>query len=84
MPNAVPRSLPWKAWASRASEVANIIAAPTPWAAREMFSTSGSQARPDVSEASENTPRPIAKTSRRPTRSATEPAVNRNAARVSA
>ena len=30
MPNAVPRSRPWKAAASSASEVANITAPPTP------------------------------------------------------
>ena len=30
IPTAVPRSRPWKAEASSASEVANIAAAPTP------------------------------------------------------
>ncbi len=84
IPNAVPRSLPLKALARSASEVANIIAAPIPWAARDRFSTNGSPARPDASEATENTPRPMVNTSRRPMRSASEPAVNRNAASVSA
>ena len=29
-PKAVPRSRPWKVWASSASDVANMIAPPTP------------------------------------------------------
>src|SRR6202453_6706 len=83
-PNAVPRSLPWKACAISASEVANIIAPPVPWTARARFSISGEVDRPHTAEAPENTTRPARNTRLRPIRSATEPAVSRKAASVSA
>jgi hypothetical protein len=38
MPSAVPRSLAGNSWAMSASELANIIAPPAPWSARERFS----------------------------------------------
>ncbi len=83
-PNAVPRSLPWKAWAISASEVANIIAPPVPCTARARLSISGvlgqaadgrggrehEQARDEHALAAD--------------RSATAPEVSRNAASVSA
>ena len=62
IPKAVPRSFPWKAWAIRASEVANMMAPPTPCTARDRFSMSESVERPQVSEARENTASPTAKT----------------------
>ncbi len=83
-PKAVPRSLPWNAWAISASEVANIIAPPVPWTARARFSISGELDRPQTAEAAVNTTRPATNTRRRPIRSAIEPAVSRNAASVSA
>ncbi len=82
IPKAVPRSFPWKAWAIRASEVANMMAPPTPCTARDRFSMSESVERPQVSEARENTASPTAKTMRRPYMSPTTPAVSRKAARV--
>ena len=83
-PNAMPRSLPRKASAISASEVANIIAPPMPCTARARFSASGLVERPHAAEAAVNTTRPIANTRRRPNRSASEPAVSRNAASVRA
>ena len=50
-PNAVPRSGPWNAFASSASAVANISAAPLPWIARATLSSSGVPASPHSSEA---------------------------------
>src|SRR5271154_4196219 len=81
-PKATPRSLPWKASASSASEVANIIAPPTPCTARARFSASGLPARPQTAEEAVKTTRPAVNTRLRPIRSATEPAVSRNAASV--
>ena len=66
MPKAVPRSRPWKAEAIRASEVANMMAPPTPWTPRHRLSMSELVETPQSSEASENTPRPTAKTSAPP------------------
>ena len=66
MPNAVPRSLPWNACAMRASEVANMMAPPTPGTARARLSMSESVERPHTSEATEKMARPLANTSRRP------------------
>jgi hypothetical protein len=48
MPSAVPRSRPWNSCAISASEVPNIIAPPTPCAARETFRKSGSGASPQA------------------------------------
>ena len=83
-PKAVPRSRPWKAWAIRASEVANIIAPPIPCTARARFSISGVVERPQTAEEAVKTTRPATNTRRRPIRSATAPAVSRKAASVSA
>ena len=65
-PNAVPRSLPWKALASRASAVANMAAPPMPWNAREMVRNRMSCAEPQAIEPSVNSTMPITKTRRRP------------------
>ena len=83
-PIAVPRSLGGNSWAISASEVANIIAPPRPWTARAMFSTVGVPARPQTNEAATNRPIPVRKTSRRPSRSPSEPAASRMLARPSA
>ena len=83
-PKAVPRSRPWKAWASSASEVAYIIAPPTPCTARARLSISGVVESPQTAEEAVNTISPSVNTRRRPIRSATEPAVSRKAASVSA
>ena len=82
MPKAVPRSLPWKADAMSASEVANMMAPPTPWAPRARFSISEDEERPHTSDDTEKTPSPTAKTTRRPNMSPRTPAVRRKAARV--
>ncbi len=83
-PNATPRSRPRNAWASRARDVANIIAPPTPCTARARLSVSGLEESPQTAEESVNTTRPAAKMRRRPKRSASEPEVSSSAARVSA
>ena len=82
-PKAVPRSRPWKAWAISASEVANIIAPPTPCTARARLSISGVVEKPHTAEERVKTTRPVANSSRRPNRSASAPAVSRKAASVS-
>ena len=66
-----------------ASEVANMMAPPTPCAARARLSMSEVVDRPHTREETEKTPSPTAKTSRRPNMSPTTPAVRRKAARVS-
>jgi hypothetical protein len=66
MPNAVPRSRPWKACAMSASEVANMMAPPTPWTARNRLSINDVVDSPHASEARVKPTSPIAKTSRRP------------------
>ena len=66
IPNAVPRSLPWKALASRANAVANIAAPPMPWKAREIWRKKMSCAAPQAIEPTVNTTRPITKSRRRP------------------
>ncbi len=81
---AVPRSLPEKAWAMSAREVANMMAPPTPWAARDRLSISGVVATPQASEANEKSTRPMANMPRRPYMSPRTPAVSRKAARVRA
>ncbi len=83
-PKAVPRSRPWKAWAKSASEVENIIAPPTPCTARARLSISGVVDKPQMAEEAVNTISPSTNTRRRPIRSATDPAVSRKAASVSA
>ena len=84
IPNAVPRSRGGNAPAIRASEHANMHAAPVPCTARARLSMSGVVDRPQTSDAALNTASPRTNTSRRPTRSASEPNVSRNAASVSA
>jgi hypothetical protein len=75
--------LPEKAWAIKASEVANMIAPPTPWAPRDRLSTIGVAAMPQANEAREKSTRPTANIPRRPYMSPRTPAVRRKAARVS-
>jgi hypothetical protein len=83
-PNAIPRSLPRKLCPISASDVANIIAPPTPWPLRDTTSISGLCARPHSSEPSVNTVRPIANTRFLPYLSASTPEVSSSDARVSA
>ena len=83
-PNATPRSLPRNAFASSARPVANMIAPPTPWAARARLRNVEPEARPQSSEPSVKTTIPIENSSRRPKRSASEPAVSSSAASDSA
>ena len=82
-PNATPRSLPWKAPAIRASEVANIIAPPTPWSPRARLRNSGVVASPHRNDAAEKRARPTTKILRRPSRSASDPAVSKTVASIS-
>ncbi len=83
-PKAVPRSLPWNAWAINAREVENIIAPPVPCTARARFSISGVVESPQTAEAPVKTKSPAMKTRLRPIRSETAPEVSRKAARVRA
>ena len=83
-PNAVPRSRPWNVAASSASDVANIAAAPMPCSARASSRNSGEVASAHSSEAAVKTASPVVKMSRRPNRSASEPAVSSSAASDSA
>ena len=66
----------------RARLVANMMAPPTPWAARARLSMREVVDSPHTREEAEKTPRPMAKTSRRPNMSPITPAVRRKAARV--
>ena len=84
MPNAVPRSRPWNSWASRASEVENMIAPPIPCPPRAMIRNSAVGATAQSREVRANRHSPIANTSRRPSRSASAPVVSSSAASVSA
>ena len=68
----------------RASEVANMMAPPTPWTPRARLSISGVVDSPQTSEDAEKTARPMANRRRRPNMSPTTPAVSRKAARVRA
>jgi hypothetical protein len=83
-PKATPRSRPMKAPASSASEVANIIAPPTPCRPRATFRKVDVVASPHRNDAAVKTARPTMKTSLRPRRSATEPEVSWKAASDSA
>ena len=83
-PIAMPRSRPaLNSCAISASETANITAPPTPWNARARLRKVGSVARPASSEPSVKMPRPAVNTRRRPSRSASTPAVSTSAARGS-
>ena len=66
IPSAMPRSLPWNAWASSASEVANMIAPPTPWAPRAIARKVEPVASPHASEPAVKIVIPLANSSRRP------------------
>ena len=66
MPKAVPRSRPVNAAAIKASEVANMMAPPTPCTARARLSMRGVVDSPQTREAAEKTIRPMAKILRRP------------------
>ena len=68
----------------RASDVANMMAPPTPWAARDRLSMSGVVASPHVSDAMEKSTSPRANIPARPYMSPSTPAVSRKAARVRA
>ncbi len=81
---ATPRSRGGNACASSASAVANMIAPPTPWSARDSDRKTELCATPHSADPSVNTTIPVANTRRRPARSAIEPAVSSNAASVSA
>jgi hypothetical protein len=83
-PNATPRSLPWKAEASRASDTENMIAPPTPCRPRDSWSISVLVATPHSSEAPVKMNRPMMYRSRRPYMSARLPAVSSSEARLSA
>ena len=84
IPIAVARSRPSNSWAIRASEVANIAAAPAPCRPRPKFSIVGSLESPQSAEATMNRPKPMLKTRRRPSRSPIEPKTSRKEARVRA
>ncbi len=84
IPKAVPRSLPWNSWASRASETANIVAPPTPWRPRATMRKFAVGATPQSSEPPVKITIPSAKIRLRPSRSASEPAVSVSAASESA
>ena len=77
---AVPRSRPWKACASSASEVANMIAPPIPCPARASTRKTGPFASAQSSDPAVKIARPIANSSLRPKMSASEPAVSSSAA----
>jgi hypothetical protein len=77
---AVPRSRPWNACASSASEVANMIAPPIPCPARDSTRKTGSFASAQSSEPAVKIATPIANSSLRPKMSASEPAVSSSAA----
>ena len=83
-PNATPRSRPRKLFPSSASEVANMIAPPTPWPLRDKISISGFRASPHSSEPTVKMTRPTWNSRFRPYRSASTPEVRSSVARVSA
>ena len=84
MPKAVPRSRPRKLCPSSASDVANIIAPPTPCPLRLTMSMSGSTASPHSSEPSVKIVSPVENSRLRPYRSASTPEVSMSAASVRA
>src|SRR5215211_6381063 len=85
MPMAVPRSRPaGNSCAIRASDTANITAPPTPWSARARLRNVGSGANAQSREETEKIASPAPNSLRRPSRSASEPAVSTSAASVSA
>ena len=81
MPSALFRSAPSsKVVVTIESAAGEMIAAPTPWTARDAIRTSALSARPQASEASVKRMRPTTKISRRPRRSASSPAEQQEAA----
>ncbi len=83
-PKATPRSDGLNAWASKAREIANMIAPPTPCNARASERKTMPVAPPHNADPSVKTTIPMANMRRRPRRSAVEPAVSRKAASVNA
>jgi hypothetical protein len=83
-PKAIPRSLPWKAFARSASDVANMIAAPIPCPARDRIRERGSAASAQDKEPTVKMVMPAAKRRLRPKRSPRDPAVSKRAASVRA
>ena len=61
-----------------------MAAPPMPWAARATVRNSALWANPQSSDPAVKIPIPVANINRRPTRSATDPAVSRSAAKLSA
>ena len=85
MPIAMPRSgPPGNSWATSARLTANMIAPPIPCRPRARLRKVGSGASAQSSEAAEKIASPATKTRRRPSRSASEPAVSTSAASESA
>ena len=82
IPSAVLRSRGANSCAIRASTVPNIAAPPIPCRPRAMLSVSASVANPAKSEAAVNAASPTVKTSLRPSRSASDPAISVSAARA--
>src|SRR3954468_15439055 len=84
IPIAVPRSRAWNV-AEMIDSVAGIIsAAPTPWTPRAAISSVAPDERPQASEESVKTIRPIVKISRRPSRSPSFPPVSSSEAKLRA
>ncbi len=84
MPIAVPRSRAGKVAEMIESVEGIISAAPMPWTARAAISSAAPEESPQASDESVKTARPIAKISRRPSRSPSFPPVSRSVAKVSA
>ena len=72
-PSAFARSGPWKVVVMIDSAAGDSIAAPRPCPARAAKKTAALVASAEASEATVNTPRPVRKTRRRPSRSAARP-----------
>src|SRR5215217_7809143 len=68
---------------SRESDTANMIAAPTPWTARDELSIQMSCAAAQASDVTVKIESPTVNIMRRPSRSASEPAVSTTAASAS-
>src|SRR3954452_7727072 len=81
---AVPNSYSRNSWAISASEVANMPAPPMPWSPRARSSEVADGARPQSSDATVKISTPTMNTSRRPTRSASEPTVSISAESIRA
>ena len=75
--------MPGYACASRASDTANIAAAPSPWTARAASSITMLPESAHTSDEAVNTTRPTTKTRLRPSRSASEPQVRTTVASAS-